>query len=63
MIFFFFCGFDGCGGGDGGSCGYGLVVWCLIYFFLWVWLCLVVVVVVVAMANGRGGWCCVCFFG
>ena len=35
--FFFFCGFDGCGGGDGGCCGYGLVVRCLIFFFvLWV---------------------------
>ena len=33
MIFFFFCGFDGCGGGDGGCCGYGLVVQCLIFFF------------------------------
>ena len=33
MIFFFFCGFNGCGGGDGGCCGYGLVVWCLIFFF------------------------------
>ena len=31
--FFFFCGFDG----DGGCCGYGLVVRCLIFFFLWVW--------------------------
>ena len=31
--FFFFCGFDGCGGGDGGCCGYGLVVRCLILFF------------------------------
>ena len=27
------CGFDGCGGGDGGCCGYGLVVRCLIFFF------------------------------
>ena len=35
--FFFFCGFDGCGGGDGGCCGYGLVVRCLNFFFLWVW--------------------------
>ena len=33
MIFFFFCGFDGCGGGDGGCCGYGFVVRCLIFFF------------------------------
>ena len=69
MIFFFFCGFDGCGGGDGGCCGYGLVVQCLIFFFfLWVWLCLVVVVVVVvvvAMVDGRGGcgWCWVVFLG
>ena len=31
--FFFFCGFDG----DGGCCGFGLVVRCLIFFFLWVW--------------------------
>ena len=36
-FFFSFCGFDGCGGGDGGCCGYGLVVRCLIFFFLWVW--------------------------
>ena len=69
MIFFFFCGFDGCGGGDGSCCGYGFVVRCLIFFFfLWVWLCLVVVVVVVvamvvAVADGRGGygWCWVVF--
>ena len=55
--FFFSCRFDDCGGGDGGCCGYGLVVWCLIFFSLWVWLCLVVVVVVVvvAVADGRGG--------
>ena len=33
MIFFFFCGFNGCGGGDGGCCGYGLMVRCLIFFF------------------------------
>ena len=33
LIFFFFCGFDGCGGGDGGCCGYGLVVRCLNFFF------------------------------
>ena len=32
LNFFFFCGFDGCGGGDGGCCGYGLVVRCLIFF-------------------------------
>ena len=32
LIFFFFCGFDGCGCGDGGCCGYGLVVRCLIFF-------------------------------
>ena len=30
--FFFSCGFGGCGGGDGGCCGYGLVVQCLIFF-------------------------------
>ena len=37
FFFFFFCGFDGCGRGDGGCCGYDLVVRCLIFFFLWVW--------------------------
>ena len=31
--FFFSYGFGGCGGGDGGCCGYGLVVRCLIFFF------------------------------
>ena len=30
--FFFSCGFGGCGGGDGGCCGYGLVVRRLIFF-------------------------------
>ena len=47
MIFFFFCGFDGCGGGDGGCCGYGLVVWCLIFFFP--------VGLVVSSGGGGGG--------
>ena len=37
FFFFFSCGFGGCSGGDGGCCGYDLVVWCLIFFFLWVW--------------------------
>ena len=46
MIFFFFCGFDGCGGGDGGCCGYGLVVRCLIFFFP-----MGLVAVVVAMVD------------
>ena len=32
-FFFFSCGFGGYGGGDGGCCGYGLVVRCLIFFF------------------------------
>ena len=62
MIFFFFCGFDGCGGGDGGCCGTVFDF----FFSLWVWLCLVVVVVVVvAVTNGRGGcgWCWVVFLG
>ena len=56
MIFVFFYGFDGCGGGDGGCCGYGLVVRCLVFFLLWVWLCLLVVVIVVVagVADGRG---------
>ena len=31
--FFFFYGFDGYGGGNGGCYGYGLVVWCLNFFF------------------------------
>ena len=31
-LIFFSCGFGGCGGGDGGCCGYGLVVRCLIFF-------------------------------
>ena len=66
---FFFCGFDGCGGGDGGCCGTVFDF----FFFLWVWLYLVVVVVVVvvgvvvvvAVAYGRGGcgWCCFVFLG
>ena len=30
--FFFFYGFDGYGGGNGGCCGYGLVVQYLIFF-------------------------------
>ena len=50
--FFFFCGFDGCGGGDGGCCGYGLVVQCLNFFFP---VGLVVVVVVVDFGYGSGG--------
>ena len=68
MIFDFFFSFYG--GGDGGCCGYGFVVRCLVFFFfLWVWLCLVVVVVVVGVvvgvADGRGGcgWCWVVFLG
>ena len=47
MIFFFFCGFDGCSGGDGGCCGYGLVVRCLIFFFFFLGL--------VVSASGGGG--------
>ena len=50
MIFFFFCGFDGCGCGDGGCYGYGLVVRCLIFFFF--------VGLVVS-----GGGCCGCGYG
>ena len=32
FFFFFSCGFGGCSGGDGGRCGYDLVVRCLIFF-------------------------------
>ena len=49
MIFFFFCGFDGCGGGDGSCCGYGFVVRCLIFFFFPMGL--------VVSGGGGGGGC------
>ena len=52
MNFFFFCGFDVCGGGDGGCYGYGLVVRCLIFFFP---VGLVAVVVVVDFGYVSGG--------
>ena len=59
MIFFLFCGCDGCGGGDGGCCGTVFDF----FFFLWVWLCLVVVVVAVTDGRGGCGWCWVVFLG
>ena len=51
MIFVFFYGFDGCGGGDGGCCGYGLVVRCLGFFFFFF------VSLVVSASGGDSGGC------
>ena len=54
FFFFLFFGFDGCGRGDGGFCGYDFVVRCLIFFFFFFFpvgfvAMVVVMVVVVAM--------------
>ena len=51
--FFFFYGFDGCGGGNGGCCGYGLVVRCLNFFFP---LCLVAMVVAMVVVVAMVWW-------
>ena len=69
--FFFFCSFDGCGGSNGGCCGYGLVVQCLIFFpyrfggcggglvtMMVVWFFILFVGLVVSGGGGRGGCGC-----